>query len=80
VPVKTEPDLILYFRPDCHLCDVAARMLEAAGARWRSIDIDGDAELAERYGVLIPVVRSRASGLELRFPFDAETLARFLDG
>jgi hypothetical protein len=76
--METTHDAILYSRPGCHLCERAARMLDAAGARWREVDIDGDAELAERYGLVIPVVRRPGSGRELAFPFDAEALAEFL--
>ena len=78
--MKTECELILYSRPGCHLCDVAAGLLDAAGHRWREVDIDGNPELAERYGVLIPVVRIANTERELGFPFDAEGLARFLAG
>jgi glutaredoxin len=76
--MKTEPEVILYSRPGCHLCELAAQMLAAAGARWREIDIDGDPDLAGRYGLRIPVVRIETTGRELEFPFDADSLARFL--
>ncbi|MEJ2384687.1 MAG: glutaredoxin family protein [Xanthomonadales bacterium] len=78
--MKTEPDLILFARPGCHLCEHVARMLAEAGADWREIDIDRDPDLAGRYGLLIPVVREDHSGRELPFPFDADALARFLGG
>ena len=80
VRMKTEPEVILYTRPGCHLCELAAQMLAAAGARWREIDIESEPELVGRYGLFVPVVRSAPDGRELRFPFDAERLARFLDG
>jgi len=78
--MKTDPEVILYSRPGCHLCEVVAGMLDARGLRWREVDIDGDPELAERYGLLIPVLRIENTARELRFPFDAERLAQFLDG
>jgi hypothetical protein len=77
--MKTEPEVILYSRPGCHLCELAARMLAVAGVRWREIDIDGDPGLAGRYGLRIPVVRIETAGRELEFPFDADSLARFLE-
>jgi glutaredoxin len=53
--------VVLYSRPDCHLCDEARaailRMREQ-GARFelREIDIDSDEELLSRYLERIPVV------------------------
>lgn len=78
--MKTDSEAILYSRPGCHLCELVAGMLDAAGASWREIDIDGDPDLSRRYGVLIPVVRIRDTERELQFPFDAERLAKFLAG
>ncbi|UFU05830.1 glutaredoxin family protein [Ruania halotolerans] len=52
--------VVLYSRPGCHLCDDARRVVRAICARtgdgWVEIDIDGDAELTQRYGELIPMV------------------------
>jgi glutaredoxin len=70
--------MILYSRADCHLCDVAAGMLERSGARWRTADIDADPALLEKYGVHVPVIADPESGRELFFPFSDEELARFL--
>jgi len=70
--------LVLYTRDGCHLCELAANLLDEAGVAWRAIDIDGDAALSERYGLVIPVVRRPDTGGELAFPFDAERLASFL--
>jgi hypothetical protein len=80
VRMNTEPEVVLYTRPGCHLCELAAQMLVAAGACWREIDIEGEPELVGRYGLFVPVLRSATDGRDLRFPFDAESLARFLDG
>ena len=53
-------ELILYGRPGCHLCDDMRAALEefraAYAFRLREIDIDGDPDLAARYGTLIPVL------------------------
>ena len=72
--------LILYARADCHLCDLVAEMMDRTGVPWRPVDIDGDPDLAARYGIVIPVLRHPDSGKELFFPFDDETLRQFLNG
>lgn len=72
--------LILYQRDDCKLCDEAVALLAALRAPdFESVWIDGDAELEERYGVRVPVLRDGNSGRELGWPFDAATLQAFLD-
>jgi hypothetical protein len=71
--------LILYTRPDCHLCELAAAMLEAAGLRWRAADIESSPELEREYGLRVPVVRRVDTGGELDFPFDQSVLTRFAD-
>ncbi|MCA1714761.1 MAG: glutaredoxin family protein [Gammaproteobacteria bacterium] len=71
--------LILYQRDDCHLCDLALEVLAAVRAPdFDSVFIDGDAALEARYGERIPVLRDAARGMELEWPFDATTLARFI--
>ena len=54
------PELTLYHRPGCHLCDDMRDALLAAQAahvfQWREVDIDDDADLLARYGALIPVL------------------------
>ena len=49
-------DIILYTRRGCHLCDDALRVLTGCGLAPKLVDIDGDAELAARYGQCVPVV------------------------
>ncbi|MEW6272665.1 MAG: glutaredoxin family protein [Thermodesulfobacteriota bacterium] len=52
--------VVLYSREECCLCDDALREIEAARAtvpfRLRVVDVDGDPELARRYGHEVPVV------------------------
>jgi glutaredoxin len=53
--------LVLYARPDCHLCDEARAVLErllADGVSFEleEVDIDSDDELLKRYLERIPVV------------------------
>lgn len=69
------PDLILYGRPDCGLCDEARDLLRALlDERDRAgrpnptlieIDIETDAALERRYFAIIPVVELGDRQLEL---------------
>jgi glutaredoxin len=55
--------LVLYGRPDCHLCDEARTVLERIGHPFEEVDIEADDELLARYLVRIPVIA--LDGLEL---------------
>ena len=62
------PDVTIYSRKDCHLCDEAktaiAPLLREFRATLREIDIEGDVTLIERFGCDIPVIyigRKRAA-------------------
>jgi glutaredoxin len=46
----------LYSRAGCHLCDVAADELRAAGIPFTETDITGDRDLEADYGDRIPVI------------------------
>ena len=69
------PDLVLYGRPGCHLCDDArvalAAILSERTARHLPVplvverDIDADERLHERYAFTIPVVALGEQELEL---------------
>ena len=69
------PDLILYGRPDCGLCDEARDLIRAllderAGAgrpipTLTEIDIESDADLQRRMFAAIPVVELGDRRLEL---------------
>jgi glutaredoxin len=53
--------VVLYRRPDCHLCDEAREalaQLRAAGARFEleEVDIDADETLLHRFLERIPVI------------------------
>jgi glutaredoxin len=54
------PDVALYSKAGCHLCDEAktaiAPLLREFRATLREIDIEGDATLMERFGCDIPVI------------------------
>lgn len=73
-------DLILYSRPDCHLCDEAEELLArvAPERAVRVVDIEDDLTLIDRYGIRVPVLQHKGTGEELGWPFDAEGLNRFL--
>ena len=54
------PDVTLYSRVGCHLCEEAktaiAPLLREFHATLREIDIEGDATLVARFGCDIPVI------------------------
>lgn len=74
--------IIFYTRQDCHLCDVAERLLaqNAPDVVPEWIDVDEDEALDARYGVRVPVLRREPGGVELGWPFDAVSLRAFLGG
>ena len=74
----TEP-LILFTRPGCHLCDLAAGMLEKLRISYREVNIETDSELEERYGLQVPVVFFKPAKKELLYPFGEEQLSRLLE-
>ena len=69
--------LKFYTTAGCHLCEHAEAILLDAGCRFSAIDIDGDPELIQRFGIRIPVV-AKASGAELGWPFDGTALRAWL--
>ncbi|MFB3916056.1 MAG: glutaredoxin family protein [Terriglobales bacterium] len=54
------PEVILYSREGCHLCDVVkdslTRLAGQAEFQWRVVDIDSDPELRRLYNEEVPVV------------------------
>lgn len=51
-----DPQVILYTRPGCHLCDDAKLLLESFGLTPQDVDIDQDEQLRARYTDCVPVV------------------------
>jgi glutaredoxin len=53
-------EVVLYSRSECHLCDIAEKVLEEVlgerGWRYRKIDVDSRADLRSRFGEDVPVV------------------------
>ena len=70
--------LILFTRPQCHLCDVAADVLDGTELNWSAVNIETEPALEAQYGLRVPVIRDPASGRELDYPFGVEDLERFL--
>lgn len=54
------PQVTIYSRPGCHLCDEAKAVVERARGQAEfdlaEVNIDGDPELQRLYGEQIPVV------------------------
>ena len=50
------PEVILYTRPGCHLCDDARELLARHGLRSRLVDIDTDPALRDQFDTCVPVV------------------------
>jgi glutaredoxin len=57
---KNPPNVIVYSRPGCHLCEEAKQTIAAAGNSdeytLEEINIEDDPELLERYQYDIPVI------------------------
>ena len=68
----------------CHLCDEAAeiliRSLDPHQHQLDEVDIAYDDQLMERFALLIPVLVDEISGAELRWPFAAADVSRFVAG
>ena len=55
-----EPELTLYYRQGCHLCEAMLRALRAMQPRLgfvlQLVDVDRDPELSRRYDEWVPVL------------------------
>jgi hypothetical protein len=81
------PDLVLYTRPGCHLCDEARALVQglledraARGRRTAAIrerDITTNADWERAFFDRIPVIE--LGGRRLELAISASTLRRFLD-
>ena len=72
--------LILYYQPECHLCDEAEELLFSSGlaGSYQEVNIEEDLDLLKRYGIHVPVLERTDNGKELFWPFDAVKLTTFL--
>lgn len=73
-------NLILYYQPDCHLCDEAESLMHAAGLgeSYHKVDIETDLELLKRYGIYVPVLKRDDNQQQLFWPFDQQDVETFL--
>lgn len=74
-----EPDVTLYTRANCPLCDKAKDAILASGAAVQitEVDIDADPELRARYTDDVPVVHVRGSEV-FRHRVDPELFAQYV--
>lgn len=54
--LMTVPEVKVYSREGCHLCDDAVALLQQHNVQPQVIDIDADPELVSRYTNCVPVV------------------------
>ena len=74
-----ETTLLLYTTDGCHLCERAETLIRGrTNASLELVEIADDAELLERYGIRIPVLRRSDTGQELDWPFDEGAIDRWL--
>ena len=50
------PELTLYTRPGCHLCEQAEEHLTLLEFRYRAVNVDSEVTLRERFGDDVPVL------------------------
>jgi hypothetical protein len=67
--------LILYARPGCHLCEIAAERLAHAGIVFEERSIAGNPDLEERYGIEIPVLTDDSGRVLLKGVFNDARIA-----
>jgi len=76
------PDLILYIREDCHLCSDMVSSLNKLkvklGFHFKSIDVDSNVVLKERYGNFVPVLHGEDDEEICHFYLDPKALDDYL--
>jgi hypothetical protein len=77
--MTAEQKLVLFSRPDCHLCDVAAHLLRELGLVFEVRNIESDLSLISRYGVRIPVLSRGGAGVTLDWPFTQAQVVEYLE-
>ncbi|MDO9205154.1 glutaredoxin family protein [Methylotenera sp.] len=75
--------LQLYSTSHCHLCEEAENILEIIGKQhdisWTTIEITEDANLYEKYSLIIPVVKRKNYNTELVWPFSINEIEKLID-
>jgi len=73
---------VLYSTEHCHLCELAEQILiQTLDAKKHQVDVEDIADndlLLARYGIRIPVLVDFHSKAELQWPFDAESVQKFI--
>jgi glutaredoxin len=75
------PKLVLYSRPECHLCEAVVERLQpllaGRSVEFEIVDVDSSVALERRYGLRIPVLV--AGDVELSgYPFDEARVREYL--
>ncbi len=71
------PNVVLYTRHGCHLCDEAEKILLQHGLQPTLVDIDADPALKTRFDAFVPVVEIDGR-VRFRGRVDAVLLQRIL--
>ncbi|WP_299788855.1 glutaredoxin family protein [uncultured Shewanella sp.] len=77
MPTKSS-QYILFHTDVCHLCELAAQLLDQLPLEYERQDICDEPHLAELYGTRIPVLKCKDTDKELNWPFDMTSLQEFL--
>ena len=74
---RTTSALVLYLKPDCHLCEEARDVVREAlpDVALTQKDITREAALMERFGPRIPVLERTETGATLDWPFGPHDVA-----
>lgn len=77
---KQELWIHLYATSACHLCELAAQMLQEIEPTLnvQSIEIADDDALITRYGTTIPVLKRLDTNAELNWPFTNLDIEKFI--
>ena len=73
-----KPDVVVYTREGCHLCDDAISLLMRYGFEPSIVDIDADPMLCEKFTTCVPVV-SFDGKVRFRGRINEVLLARIVD-
>jgi glutaredoxin len=75
---KRLPNVVLYSRRGCHLCDEARELLHELEIKPILVDIDADPELQKRFANFVPVVEIDGR-IRFRGRIEPVLLRRILD-